>query len=551
MTTNPTPTIPGPVEAAVAFWRWLRRMRTALWLLGALGLAVLVGTVVPQRPNVPATVGRWLAGTEGPGRSTARVLDAFGFFDVFGAPWFNVLIVLLFTSLTACLIPRIRAYGRMVRRGRPPLAIDLAGQPRVTTFATSAPPGDVHATARRLLGGRRFRVRADGDGTVGADPTRSDPRLGVVPAPADAAPAPRRGPRDQVAAERGHLLREGGSLVFHLSFYLLLVGVVLGQLTSFVGQVAVVEGHGFADTRVAYWTYQPGRWWGEGDHTGFVLDLERFDVEFLEDGSPVHFRAAVVVEPGDGRPVREEDIIVNVPMVVDGMKVHLLDWGYAVRMVVRDGEEVVHDAFVPLTASGPGVWSGVVKAPAAEPQVGLQLDFFADAPLVGGIPQPTGRPEPDAPVALFRAWHGDLRLDRVQNVNRLDTTRMEEVSVAGIRPGGRAEVAGGQVVEFPEVRQWAGFQVSRRPTVPILLVAAVLILIGLIPALYAYRRRVWVAATRDPVSGGSLVTVAGAALQRPQAFEREFDELVAELAGTLPEVVRHDEPEPQREVSVP
>ena len=63
---------------------------------------------------------------------------------------------------------------------------------------------------------------------------------------------------------------------------------------------------------------------------------------------------------------------------------------------------------------------------------------------------------------------------------------------------------------------------------PFLLLGAGLMLLGLLPALYAYRRRIWVRAERQP-DGGTLVTVAGRAFQRPQAFEEEFDDLVDRL----------------------
>ena len=39
-------------------WRWLTRMRTALWMLQWLGVLTAVATVIPQAPNVPSTVER-------------------------------------------------------------------------------------------------------------------------------------------------------------------------------------------------------------------------------------------------------------------------------------------------------------------------------------------------------------------------------------------------------------------------------------------------------------------------------------------------------------
>jgi cytochrome c biogenesis protein len=46
------------------------------------------------------------------------------------------------------------------------------------------------------------------------------------------------------------------------------------------------------------------------------------------------------------------------------------------------------------------------------------------------------------------------------------------------------------------------------------------LLAGLIPSLYSYRRRIWAEAA--PTADGSRVTLAGVALQRKQAFVSEF-----------------------------
>jgi hypothetical protein len=135
-------TIPGPVETARAFWLWLRRMRTALYLLGLVGLATLIATLVPQMPNVPDTVERWLDGTEGPGTAIAEIFLVLGLYDVYGSPWFKTVLVLLFTSLTACLIPRYRAYIRLVRRGVPPQTRAPERKQRIARLTTTRAPAD-------------------------------------------------------------------------------------------------------------------------------------------------------------------------------------------------------------------------------------------------------------------------------------------------------------------------------------------------------------------------------------------------------------------------
>jgi cytochrome c biogenesis protein len=512
------------LDAVRMAWRWLTRMRTALYLLGALALQSAVATVVPQAPNVPSTVAAWLDGSEGPGPGVARALDAAGAFDVYGSAAFLALLLLLYLSLTACLVPRIRAWVRLVRRSRPPLTRAASPGDLEAVVTTSLDPAVALDRAERLLARRRWRVR--------------------------------RG-EDQVAAETGLWSREGGSLLFHLSFYVLLVAIVLGQLLTFEGQRGVVEGEpGFTDTAVAYWAYRPGRWFGEDDHAGWRLDLTGFEVDWIRDplapgaGQPTLFRSTVRVVDADG-VVTEGIVEGNRPLVIDGRKVHQLDWGYAPRIVVEVDGVVVHDAFLFSEAMPLGSFRAAVKVPGVDPDVGLEVILTPYAPDGPDGPVFTGAPWDDAPLVVYRQWRGDLRLGATaQTVNSLDTSALLSEGGGVLRLGQAAQV-GDVVVRFPELRRWVGFQVSRRPQVPALLAGSALLTAGLVTALYASRRRLWVVVS-DGADGAvdaggagdaggrarTLVTVRGRAFHRPEAFEDEHRRLVdaiGEAVGAEPD----------------
>ena len=514
----------GPVgfvwESIRMAWRWLTRMRTALYLLGVLALLTLLATVVPQEPNVPSTVRGWRAGTEGPGATVSEVLDAIGAFDVYGSPLFLALLLLLFLSLTACLIPRIRAWVRLVRRSRPPLVGRVGGQDLTGQLVTQLPEEEVHRRAAELLGERRWRVRRNP-----ALPEGAEPAQGSKP--------------PQVAGEKGLWSREGGSLLFHLSFYVLLAAIVFGQLLTFEGQRGVVEGEeGFSDTAVSYWTYRPGRWFGGDDHAGWRLDLEEFHVDWVRDplapgaGQPTTFASDVTITPLEGEPFTAR-VAGNRPLVVDGMKIHQLDWGYAPRVVVEVDGEVVHDAFLTATVTDGGFFRTAVKAPSAEPDVGLELFFYPYAPPGEDGPVLTGAPWAEEPLLLLSQWRGDLQLGATQqSINELDTSQLSLEGGAFLRVGESIEVEG-VTIRFPELRRWVGFQVSHRPQIPWLLAGAGLLVAGLVPALYAFRRRLWVHAAHDPEDGRTLVTVFGRAFQRPEAFEVEHARIVDELADRI------------------
>ncbi|MEX2563263.1 MAG: cytochrome c biogenesis protein ResB [Nitriliruptoraceae bacterium] len=525
------------VDSVMMGWRWLVRMRTALMLLGVLGFMTAVATAVPQAPNVPATVDAWLAGDEGPGVAVATVLATIGAFDVYGSPAFVALLLALYLSLTACLIPRIRAWVRLVRHSRPPLLRHAPSEaPR--RIVTDRSPGDVLAAADQVLDRRHWRTRRSDDGHF------DGPANGQLDAQSDAqsdgqAVEPATAPM-QVAAEKGHWSREGGSLVFHVSFYVLLAAIVFGQLLTFEGQRGVIEGApGFADTEVSYWTYRPGRWFGPEDHAGWRLDLEQFHVDWIRDphapgaGQPTTFRSDVLITPVDGEPFLA-DVAGNRPLVIDGVKIHQLDWGYAPWIEIEVDGDVVHAGFLTTVVDDEGVFTGAVKAPAADPDVGLEIEIFPYAPDGDdGLPRLTGAPWDEAPLLIFHQWRGDLQLGATQQlITELDTERMDLVGWGFMRPGQDVELEN-VTVRFVELRRWVGFQVSYRPQIPWLLLASALLVGGLVPALYAYRRRLWVTVRSDGDSRRTLIEVSGRAFQRHEIFEAERDEIVEELASIV------------------
>jgi cytochrome c biogenesis protein len=500
-------------DSLVMGWRWLTRMRTALYLLGILALQTLVATFVPQEPNVPSTVASWREGEAGPGTAVSQVLDALGAYDVYGSALFLALLLLLVLSLTACLVPRIRAWVRLVRRSQPPVLRHTPRHDQRIDLEVPLPPDEVVDRATGVLARRRWRIR-----TVDAD---------------------ERTPR-QLAAEKGLWSREGGSLAFHLSFYVLLVAIVLGQLLTFEGQRGLVEGErGFTDTAISYWSYSPGRWFSEAGHRGWRMELDEFHVDWVRDplapgaGQPTEFRSDVTITPAEGEPYAAV-IDSNRPLMVEGMRITQLDWGYAPRIVVEVDGEVVFDDFVTGIVTDGGFFRTAVKAPSATPDVGLELFVYPFAPDGDdGRPQLTGAPWDEAPLVLFRQWRGDLQLGATQQtVNQLDTSELISEGGAFLRPGQSVELEG-VTVSFPELRRWVGYQVSARPQLPWLLAGAGLLVLGLITALYAYRRRLWVLVRRSPADGRTLVTVTGRAFQRPEAFESEHEAIVAELVAAF------------------
>ena len=83
-------------------WRTLTSMRTALILLFLLAIASVPGSILPQRGNAPVKVTQFILDNP----SLGRFYDRLSLFDVFAAPWFAAIYLLLFVSLAGCVLPR-------------------------------------------------------------------------------------------------------------------------------------------------------------------------------------------------------------------------------------------------------------------------------------------------------------------------------------------------------------------------------------------------------------------------------------------------------------
>jgi cytochrome c biogenesis protein len=141
------------------------------------------------------------------------------------------------------------------------------------------------------------------------------------------------------------------------------------------------------------------------------------------------------------------------------------------------------------------------------------------------------------PVVRFRVWRGPLE-DLTSRP--LDTRFLTPVDGArGLLFGGESstlfEGATGLPpswpkdlsIRFADLRQYSVLQVSRDRGVPVVFLGAILILAGLLPALYTSRRKVWIRAVAN--GRGTVLEVGGYALQRTGPFEDEFARLVDDL----------------------
>ena len=519
-------------------WRNLTAMRTAVALLGLLALAAIPGSVLPQRgvSSDPAAV----AGFTRDNPRLAPWLDALGLFNVYSAPWFAAIYLLLLVSMTGCVLPRCVKLWRAARADPPPAPRHLARMAEYDTWrhpdpAPAGSPRASHAdlvlrTAAEELRRRRFRVAVT---------------------------------ETEVRAEKG-FTRELGNLVFHLSLLVLLFGVAVGRLWGFEGRVAVVEGAGFSNVTSQYDEFTPRALTDTDNLEPFSFTLDDFDATFetapAKRGEPRSFAANVSYRPSPEADDARALVAPNKPLVVNGTKVFLTGHGYAPVVTVRDGRgETVFTGpviFLPIDSSYAS--DGVVKAPDARPvQLGFE-GFFLPTGAIGENGPFSAFPGPVNPQLFLTAWFGDLGMGQgePQSVFTLEKRDLEQFRTAtgqpfakGLSPGDTMKLPNGRgSLTFESVSRFANFQIAHDPGKEVSLVAALLLLIGLTSSLTIRRRRIWVRVRQHDhnaddggAPGGSgigssalHVECAGSPLTRRGAPADELSSLVKHLRGAGP-----------------
>ncbi|MDN5796441.1 MAG: cytochrome c biogenesis protein ResB [Intrasporangium sp.] len=488
--TTPEPQPPDLGVLGMLRWAWrqLTSMRTALFLLLLISVAAVPGSIFPQRNIDPGRVADYLTRHQ----SSGPWLDRLGFFDVFSSPWFSAIYLLLFISLIGCIVPRAKVHLKALR-SRPPRA--PARPERLehhASLTTSAAPEQVLATAREVLASRRFRVHSH-----------------------DAA---------SVSAESGYL-RETGNLVFHVALTGIIVGMAVGHLFGWRGDVIVPEGQKFASSISTYNTFSPGPWVNPARIPSFVLTVDKMQADFIQTpgktfGQPRDFIAHTTVQARPGAAAVPEQISVNHPLSIDGADVFLLGNGYTPVITVRDaqGEVLYHDAtpFLPQDQTYRSV--GVVKVSAlpAPKQLGLTGFFLPTAEPTFANGPASVFPDALDPELALSVWEGTLFPGGMpQSVYTLNTEAMKQVTkpdgspvLVRLKPGQTYELPGDRgSVTFDSVKRFAGLSVRHDPGELIALVSAILTTAGLILALTLKRRRVFVRVRQADDPDGRAATV--------------------------------------------
>ncbi|HLE81100.1 MAG TPA: cytochrome c biogenesis protein ResB, partial [Dehalococcoidia bacterium] len=313
-----------PLQATRRLWRLVQSRELVLTVLITMTVVVTLGATIPQRGWFSANeYALWRAARP----LFADIAETLGLSQVFTSWWFYALLGLAALSLATVTLKR--AY-RLLTAPAPTAAqwrwCEVESCRNGATAVVSGRQEEALEAAQGVLQERGYRVE------IG---------------------------EQLLYAHKGQV-GTWGSVLFHLSFLLLLLGGVYSLLTRFDGWMVVTEGQTLADRSQDYVATSQSALTADR-YKGFQLRLEKF-VPTYQGRTGVDYSSYVTVK-APGQEDKQGVVRVNHPMSYDGATILGESYGFAPLLSIVDGSgsRILH-AYTNLTVLSEGT-QDMVKVP--------------------------------------------------------------------------------------------------------------------------------------------------------------------------------------------
>jgi cytochrome c biogenesis protein len=473
------------ISAGRKLWQTLSSIKTGVILLILVVIVAAAGTVILQRPVTdPQDIERAYS------PQMLRVLDTLGLTDVFHAWWFVSLLLLVSLSIIAASIDRFPNSWRYF--ARPYKVTDESFRKAVAHKKLFAVPGEEEGVAAAE---RAFR------------------KLGLKP---------ERMVRDQqvsLFAER-HRLSEMAVYIVHASLLLIFLGGIVDGIYGWRGFVALTRGE--QSNQVEPRT-------GKSFTIPFSVRCDGAGQENYADGTPKKWWSNLVVVQ-NGRDVLKKQIVVNDPLVYQGVRFYQASYGPTGKI-----DQLLLDA---APADG--------KAPARQIALALNTPLALDADTTVQLAEFI----PDYVVSNGQVYARSTQVDNPA-AHLVVRSRKSGKSVnfwLPAIPGFEENAASPYNFEARDLQMgyFTGLEVSHEPGQWGVWGGVLLMGLGLGLVFYVVHSRYWAAVYRTD-QGDCVLWVGGAANRNRDAFGQRFGKLVEEIESELKPVIHPRSPAREEE----
>jgi cytochrome c biogenesis protein len=460
------------VKKSNTLWSFFTSVKLTLGLLIVLAVTSIFGTVIPQQEGAMELAERLSPGL-------VSLLNSLQLFDMYHSLWFRLIIGTLALNLIICSLDRFpSAWRRFQAAPKLDRSKPFADLPPHRNLSTAGKVDEVVSLTAGVLKTKykRFEQKATQDEVV-------------------------------LYAEKGRFSYLGVYVV-HLSVLIILIGSLVGSLFGFEAYVNIPEGGSI--NKVRFRKTQTER------SLPFDVRLERFTVEFYDNGVPKEYRSDLLFVD-DGKTALQGSLLVNHPITFKGITFYQSSYHPIAGDKLRI--KLSSDGSNPKPSALEVIRGNIVELPGKEGHfqvVEVAEDFRGLGP---------------AALISVHPHEGDKREFWIfQNFEMIRTRfppamlRSPSLDPSAFKPYTFA-------LEGVEMKYATGLQVSRDPGVPLVWTGFILIMIGLFVTFFTSHRIIWVQVAKT--KRGLKIRVAGRANKNPVGLERELDHLARRIRGEV------------------
>jgi cytochrome c biogenesis protein len=457
------------------FLQFFSSLKCGLTLLGLLGTAVILGTVILQRPMAREGQIEQIYAPQ-----TVRLLDALGLFDVFHTWWFILLLGLLGANIALASLERFPQAWRYF--SRPHLLADewfVRNLPVVREIPLhSRRPQEALPLVAREFQRQGFRAR------------------------------PGSLERGTLYVEK-HRVARLAPYVVHLSLLVIFAGAIVDAVWGYRGFISLGPG-------MRSQVLDPLAADAAPQRLPFILRCDGAGMEKYTDGSPRQYWSQLAVEE-NGREVLTKRIHVNEPLTYKGIRFFQSNYGSSGK---------------PTKLSVEARWTGQVRAPQTVTlrpgekvplgDSGTQVEVAAFVPdfVLEGNQLATRSDEPNNPAVQLRVSQPGGKESSVWFFPKFP--QMNPPNDSGINFELR-DVEMGYVT---------GLQVAKQPGNGLIWGGCLLLTLGLVLALYMAHIRIWGVVGKD-AQGRPVMLLGGQPSKYRESFEVRFSRLADQVENSL------------------